>query len=263
MSLSFKLGRTRPKAYHPRLRLNNYLLKSLPPPPLTCDYTPLASSALSQMYGNDTLGDCVIAGIAHVVGVLTGNSDSNNPFIYTQDQIVALYSAIGGYILGDDSTDNGCDEETALAYWQQNGAPIGSHKIVGRLAVDSTNLEECQNALYLFENLVFAVELPNEWISPFPSAPGFIWDVAEDPDPNNGHSFISAGYDSSSFKIDSWGMLGNITNEAVAKYASASSNGQLFTVLSQDSIARASQKAPSGFDWSQLVADFDSLGGAV
>ncbi len=41
------------------------------------------------------------------------------------------------------------------------------------------------------------------------------------------------------------------------------SHGEVYTVVSTDGINKASQKAPNGFDWSQLTADFDSMGGSV
>ena len=78
---TFKLGRKRPVARCPRFALKNYLTRSMPAPPATCDYTKSAAAALSQMYDNDTLGDCVIAGMAHVVGVLTGNVGPK-PFLF-------------------------------------------------------------------------------------------------------------------------------------------------------------------------------------
>jgi hypothetical protein len=149
----FKMGRKRPVARCPRLSLRNYLMRSLPQPPATCDYTKKASSALAKVYGNDTLGDCVIAGMAHLVGVLTGNAGSK-PFVYNNGQIVALYSAIGGYVPGNPATDQGCDEQTALNYWENNGAPAGSpHKIAGWLAVNGADPNEYRTALWLFENL--------------------------------------------------------------------------------------------------------------
>ena len=37
--------------------------------------------------------------------------------------------------------------------------------------------------------------------------------------------------------------------------------GQPFPKSTQDAINKATQKAPAGFDWSQLIADFDSMGG--
>ena len=63
--------------------------------------------------------------------------------------------------------------------------------------------------------------------------------------------------------FDTWGMTGLMTDAAIAKYATQSANGELYTVVSQDGMDKATQKAPNGFDWSQLTADFDSMGGSV
>lgn len=254
-----KLGRRRPIAKGPRLSLRNYLLKALPPPPATVDYRGRAFPALSQMYMNDTLGDCVIAGMAHVVGVLTSNA--GDPMIYSNDQIVQLYSAIGGYVPGDPSTDNGCDELTALNYWQQTGAPAGSHKIAGYVSVDPSDPEEVRTALWLFENLFFGLELPDAWINPFPSASGFIWGVAGAADPNNGHCVIGCGYTQGGVTIDTWGLAGVMTNAAIAQYCAEENGGALYSVLSSDAILAAHTKAPNGFDWTQLQADFQAIGG--
>ncbi len=268
--LTFKLARKRPVARCPRLSLKNYLMHSLPAAPKQCDYTKAASAALSQVYDNNTLGDCVIAGMAHVVGVLTGNAGTP-PFIYTSQQIIALYSAIGGYVPGDPSTDQGCDEQTALNYWMHNGAcppnttlPGGDkHNIAGWIAVDATDPVEFRTAMWLFENLYFGIELPDAWVNPIPSASGFVWNVAGAPDPNNGHCVAGVGYTSKGVTFDTWGMTGLMTNAAIAKYATRTANGELYTVVSMDAIDKATQKAPYGFDWSQLVADFDSMGGNV
>ena len=259
---SFRLGRKRPVARCPRLRLRNYLTRRLPAPPAQCDYREPAKTALSNVYENDTLGDCVIAGIAHVVGVLTANA-GQPPFIYTNSQIIELYSAIGGYVPGDPTTDQGCDEQTALNYWENQGAPKGAHRIAGWISVDATDPTEYRTALWLFENLYFGIELPDAWINPMPSSSGFTWDVAGNPDPNNGHCVAGVAYTAQGVIVDTWGMTGVITDAAVGKYASASGNGELYTIVSQDGINKATQKAPSGFDWSQLVADFDSMGGTV
>lgn len=253
----FKLGRNRPIARGPRLSLKNYLKRTLPSPPPSIDYTEKAKASLNDIYLNDQLGDCVIAGIGHVAGVLTANAGS--PLVLTSAQIIALYSKIGGYVPGDPSTDQGCDEQTALNWWQQNGLP--GHKITGWMAVNAADPVEVRIALWLFENLIFGVELPDAWVNPMPSASGFHWDVAGDPDPDNGHCFVSASYGASNVGIATWGMWGVLSNAAVAKYAGQAGGGELYTVISEDAIAKASQKAPNGFDWTQLLADFDSMKG--
>jgi hypothetical protein len=258
---SYRLGRNRPIARGPRFSLHNYLMRGIPAPPTSCDYSKPAAAALANIYGNDTLGDCVIAGIAHVVGVLTAGVGS--PYIYTSEQIIALYSAIGGYVPGEPATDKGCDEVTALNYWENNGAPAGAHKIAGWLSVNAADPAEYRTALWLFENLYFGLELPDAWINPMPSAPGFTWDVAGKADPSNGHCVAGVAYNAQGVTIDTWGMTGLLTDKAIAKYGSSDSHGEVYTVVSVDGINKASQKAPSGFDWSQLVADFDSMGGSV
>jgi hypothetical protein len=58
-------------------------------------------------------------------------------------------------------------------------------------------------------------------------------------------------------------MTGRLTDKAIAKYCTPHAHGDVYTVVSQEAINQASQKAPNGFDWSQLIADFDSMGGSV
>jgi hypothetical protein len=260
--LTFRLGRKRPVARCPRFSLHNYLMRGLPAPPATADYSKPAAAALANVYCNDTLGDCVIAGIGHVVGVLTAGA-TGSPFVYTNDQIIQLYSAIGGYVPGQPSTDQGCDEQTALNYWENNGAPAGSHRIAGWLSVNAADPTEYRAALWLFENLYFGLELPDAWINPMPAESGFTWNAAGPADPNNGHCVVGVGYTAQGVTIDTWGMTGTLTDKAIAKYGTQDSHGEVYTVVSQDAISQASQKAPNGFDWSQLIADFDSMGGSV
>jgi len=256
-----KLGGYRHNPYPgPHFRLKNYLMASLPAPPTALDWTKSASAVLADVYGNDSMGDCVIAALFHLLGVWTGNAGA--AFHATLAEIIAMYSAIGNYVPGDPSTDNGCDMTTALNWIVAHGFPNGD-KPLGWVRIDATNKTEVQQAIYLFEGIDFGVGLPDKWISPFPSANGFTWDVAGDADPNNGHSFMAAGYDTSGVTIDTWGLLGKLTYAAIAKYAVASSGGELDILLSADMIAKAAQKAPNGFDWQSLVADFDSMGGTV
>jgi hypothetical protein len=255
----FRMGRRRPLARCPRFSLRNYLMKDLAAPPGSCDYSAKAGKALSQLYLNDKLGDCVIAGIGHVVGVLTAGA--GDQFVYSDDQILQLYEAIGGYVPGHANTDDGCDEQTALNYWQHHGAPSGTHKIAGWVAVNGADPTEYRTALWLFENLYFGLELPDKWVSPMPTKPGFTWDAAGPPNPDNGHCVVGVGYSNKGVRICTWGMLGTLTDDAVEKYATTAGSGELYTVISQDAINRATQKAPAGFDWSQLIADFDSMGG--
>jgi hypothetical protein len=243
------------------MKFKDYQTKSFPTPPASGDYRPKAAAALSNVYLNDSLGDCVIAWMAHAIGVFTGNA-TGTPTTFTDQQIIAEYGAIGGYVAGDPSTDNGCDEGTALDYWLSKGF-AGAHQIAGFLAVDPTNAQECRDAIWLFETLMFGVGLPDAWVSPMPESSGFVWDVAGDAVQDNGHCFGSANWSPGSLGVETWGMNGGITDAAVAKYAANAAGGQLFTVITQEGLIRATGRAPNGFDFPQLTADFVGMGGSI
>ncbi len=254
---SFKLGRRRPVARGPRLRLRNYLLKSFPAAPASADYAAKPAAFLSQILGNDALGDCTAAGAFHIGGTLLANAGQPIPF--TEADVVKFYSATTGYVPGDEATDQGGNEQDVLNYWMRIGLLPDQHQISGYVAIDATSADEVKAALWLFENLYFGVELPAAWIDPMPGASGFIWDVAGNPDADNGHCFAGVGYGGAGVTIDTWGMLGTITWAAIKKYASTAGQGELYAVLGPDAIDKASGKAPNGFDASQLAADLDSM----
>ncbi len=222
-------GRRRPIAPSIALNARHILRADLPAPPSSTNYRTAASKALRAMLMNDSLGDCVCAGRGHRIGVNTANAGA--PFVYTDAMVLADYEAIGGYVPGDDSTDQGCDMATAANYGVSHGYADGS-KDVGWLSIDATNKTEVMQMIYLFETIDFGVELPDAWISPFPSADGFVWGVAGAPDPQNGHCFEGVDY-------------------------------ELMVHLNADQINKAMQKAPNGVDWAKLIAFFDEAGGHV
>jgi hypothetical protein len=250
-------GRRRPKT-RLHLQLRDYLLpKGLPPPPLMLDYyTTPTVQPLSQMYGNDTVGDCVEAEMLHTVGVLTGNAGSGA--VFTTDQAISLYSSITGYNPSDPSTDQGTDIPTALSYWTQHPI-LGAHQITGSLAVDATNQNQVKSALWLTENLMLGLELPDAWVSPAPGESGFVWDLSGTGDPENGHCILAFSYDSLGVLVSTWGMVGHLTWAALAEYCASAANGELYTVLSTDQLSKAKALTPKGLNWAQLESDFAAL----
>ena len=260
----YKLGRTRPQPGRPKLHLQNYLMKAaLPQPPAAGHYSRAAEAALALPYLNTDLGDCAIAGPLHCIDVIMGNAGSV-PTQFSDADVVSLYSAIGGYdpsktdAQGNNPTDAGCDEQTMLSYWQTKG--MAGHKIAGWISVKP---EDARTAMWLFENLIFGLELPDAWVDPAPAENGFTWDVAGDPDQNNGHCFIGVGWNDNGIIVDSWGLIGQVTYAAIAKYAVPGDGGELYAVVSQEMLDKATQKAAAGVDWTQMVADFDALGGGL
>jgi hypothetical protein len=254
-----KFGRKRPVGTAPRLRLSNYLRQTLPAPPTSVDYRQKAETSLRDIYGNDQLGDCVIASRYHGVGVATGNAGGE--FHATKAQIIADYSKIAGYVPGDPSTDNGTDENTAQNYWLQHGFANGTRPL-GAIAIDASNKTEVMTAIWLFEGADICMELPDPWIDPFPSSDGFTWDGST-PDNNNGHCVQAVGYDSIGVIIDTWALFGTLTWTALASLAVPATYGSLYVTLTPDLLSKGQSKVPAGVDWSSLVSDFDAMGGNV
>jgi hypothetical protein len=259
LSNGYKMGCRRPSRPLSRLRLSDYLrLASIPTPPATVSYSKLAIKALSQVYMNATLGCCVDSGGGHAIGVYTGNADNGNPIIFTNSQIISQYSTDGGYVPGDENTDNGVDPVTALNNWKSVG--FQGSKILGWASIDGSNMYLVRAALYLFEVVMFAAALPDAWINPFPSTNGFTWGLSGPPDPDNGHFFVGIGYDTTgNVMIDTWGLLGMITPAATGYYTAQASGGALYVAFSEQSIVKATQKAPNGFDSAQLLSDLSLI----
>ena len=212
---------------------------------------------LTQMFLNNELGDCVIAARARRIGLLTGNSTST-PFIYTDAQLDTEYGRIGGYVVGDEATDNGCDPVASASDGVKNGY-ADSSKDAGYVQVDATNQQECMTAVDVTCGAVdLSVALPDAWINAqMPSANGFVWDVAGDPDPSNGHNIAVVDYSPQGLVVDTWGLIGTVTWAAAAKYGIQSNGGMLIAHVNQDAIAKATRMAPDGFDWPTMVAYFD------
>lgn len=259
------LGRRRPAGIRRKLHFHNYLkLSTLPTPPVSCDYSPLALPALRKIYLNATYGCCVEAGAFHMQGIFTGNAGRACE-IFADANVKTVYSAWGGFDpRHPQTTDNGTDEETAWTDWQKNGLINGQNKIAGWMNIDAANVQEYTAAAWLFESLAYGVELPDAWISPFPSHDGFVWDVAGYSNPENGHCFVTVGYKpNGAMIIDTWALFGTITAAANAKYATQGDAGAMYAIISQDSLNKATKKAPAGVDWQALVHDFNNLGGSL
>lgn len=255
-------GRKIPRVPHTTLKFKHLVRTAgVVAPPPAMDLTPSSITVQRNVEMNDTLGDCVIAGRAHRIGLITGAAGS--PFAYTQAQVLAEYERVGGYVPGNANSDNGCDMTVAAEDGVKTGYADGS-KDAGFVTVDAANKNEVMTAFYLLENGDLGLALPDAWVNPFPEKDGVVWDVAGDPDPENGHCVQIVGYGATGVLINTWGLFIWITWAALAKYGVTKGSGELIVHANQDQIAKATAKSPEGFDWATVVQFFDtSLGGTV
>jgi hypothetical protein len=254
------LGCQLPIATPPMMRLANYRRKSMPTPPSKVGYGAKATKTLGQAFLNTSESDCVIAAGGHLLGVVSANSGTE--LILTDAQVNVQYSAIGGYVPGNPATDTGCNPYVALAYWMETGWPQGV-VASGMALMDALDQENCMDGIFLFENALCWLGLPDKWINPFPEKSGFIWDLDGPSNPANGHMVMAYGYGRDGLLIDSWGLLGLMTWPAVQKYLVPALNGGIATLLLSDTIANGENVSPSGFAWANLKADIYAMGGMM
>lgn len=223
----------------------------------------MLSVLLTQMFLNNQLGDCVIAARARRIGLLTGNA-AGSPFIYSDQQLDAEYGRIGGYVVGDASTDNGCDPTVSADDGVKVGYADGS-KDAGWVAVDAANKNEAMLANYVTCGACdLSMALPDAWVgASMPQKDGDVWDVAGDPNPANGHNVAVIDHDATKgLLIDTWGLRVWVTWAAAAKYGVQANGGMLIAHVNMDAISKVTHQAPDGFDWAAMLTYFDQdLGG--
>jgi len=259
-------GRKRPvvtPASHPHLfrSVKKYLTGTVPDAP-DYDYFAAASTAEHDILANDQLGDCTAAGACHLAEVFSANAGT--PAVLTRDDAIKFYSLSTGYDPNDPSTDQGGDEVQVCNTWRDKGLDgNGAHAIKGYLVVDATDPVMMKYTGWLFEGHYYGLELDSSWPQSV-SGDGFIWDTGT-PNPNEGHCIVSASAKGLRaallMGVNSWGYLGWLTQSAQANFLTPQAGGNAFVIVTDEIVARATQKAPNGLDWMTLMADVQSLGG--
>jgi len=203
------------------------------------------------MYLNDVYGDCVIAAAGHAIQEWTAYAGSE--VTITDADILAGYEAVGGYVPGDASTDNGCDMLSALQYWKATG--FGGHKIAGFVSVDPTNQAEVEQAIYLLGNVYMGIALP---LSAQDQTAWKFTGITGDGSPGSwgGHCVIANSYASGPYTgvtVITWGAPLWASWKFVRRYVD-----ECYAIITTDWLNSLGQ-SPEGFDLDQLRADLAQL----
>jgi hypothetical protein len=245
-----RLGK-KPVRVDPRtLKFATYLRpEALPTPPEEVSWVVKVPSW--PMMLNDRLGSCTCAAAGHMIE--QWSYYAGDEYIPTDDQILAAYEILGGYIPGQPDTDGGANILEVLNYWRQVG--IADHKIVAYVSVNRTDRQEIIEAIRMFGSLYLGVELP--W-----SARGMDkWYVADGgtatelgfPGGWGGHAVPLFAASPKTLTCVTWGRRLKMSWNFFEDYAS-----ELYAILSQDWIEKQG-KSPSGFDLAALQADLAQL----
>lgn len=152
--LSVKTGRC--AAIHTRKTMRSALImaKALdalgPGPKTTNDYRVAVNRTTNGdwgMLGNDNAGDCVWADSGHHLMLRTANA-AGAIIVPTAEDVLACYSAVTGYVPGNEATDRGTDEVTAMAYLKTTG--LLGHKSNDYGTIDPLNQDHVRWCVELF-----------------------------------------------------------------------------------------------------------------
>lgn len=158
--MRYRLG-LKPVQEQPRVRLRDYLKSDLPS---VDDLTfPLghADAIQPQMFGNDVLGNCAVAG--SIEEIRLANALRGVEVNFTTETAIENYSAITGYVPGDPSTDEGTDVHELYNYRKMVGiadADGNRHKILAYAGL-TPDFDELLVALSLFDMVGIGIQVPD------------------------------------------------------------------------------------------------------
>lgn len=215
------------------------------PPDASFDY-PGALTAPLGMYLNDRLGCCVCSDTAHTTMLRTANTSATT-IIPTDDDVLKLYEAVGGYDPSDPGTDGGCVESDMEQYLINTG--FLGHKLDATAAVNPHNIDHVKWTVQLFGSCRIGFQVPAFCMDQFNN--GKPWDVTASGDQSieGGHDVPIVGYSMNTFTVITWGKYQKMTRAFFEQYAD-----EAHAELAYDWI-REQGTAPSGFDLNTLAAD--------
>jgi hypothetical protein len=242
---SFRFGKHPPKVDYRTLLYKTYTGDAVQAPPAADNTLPRVYAKLGvndptilfPMDGNDTLGDCTIAALAHAVTVYRGLAGKRD--IMTQQTAVKLYMHLTGGV------DSGLNELDVLNYWQSH--PVAKDKIIAYVKIDPKNHAHVQQAIWLFGGVYLGFQVQQNCVQEFnahqPWTPG--------PLTNDGHAVFAVGYDQDELTVLTWG------NTQLATWAWWDECvDEAYAILPPD--AKAQNWAP-GFNFVQLEADLQAV----
>jgi len=245
----YRFGKHPPKQDYRTLRFKDYVTSRLAPPPPSNNVLERLKISIKDptelfpMDGNDTLGDCTIAALAHAQTTFRGLVGQEK--IMTKNAVVKLYFHL------TNGVDSGLNELDVLNYWQSNR--VDDDELIAFVKIDPKNHTHVEQAIHLFGGVYLGFQVQQNCVQEFDARKP--WTPA--PLTNDGHAVFAVAYDPNSVTVltwgntqqGTWGWWDECVDEAYALLPPA---------------ARKHGFAP-GFDIAQLEADLNLVadGGGV
>lgn len=222
----------------------------LPKPPLVFGRPNLVTDW--GLFSNDSIGDCVWAGAAHETMLWRALAGETSKF--TDQDVLADYSAVTGYNPRDPDSDQGTDMQAAASFRQKTGIrdSLGqSHKIGGYVALKPGNLDQLALAAFLFGAAGIGLQLPSSVFDQFDRAEPF--SVVDGSPIEGGHYISIVGRNSNgNFLGVTWGRLQAISPAFLSRFMDEGI-AYISTEFLKDDLS------PRGMDYSTLQNDLALL----
>jgi len=196
---AYRFGKHPKKSDYRTLRLRDYLTPAISAPPASCNvltkvYSNLNTTDPTKLFpmdGNDTLGDCTIAALAHAVTVYTGLIGKQA--IMSKNDVVKLYKHLTG------GKDSGLHELDVLKYWRQNAVPGG--EILAFISIDPKNHTHIEQAIALFGGVYLGFQVQQNCVQEFDARQPW----TPSPLTRDGHAVFAVEYDQNGVTVLTWG----------------------------------------------------------
>jgi hypothetical protein len=249
---NYCFGKLEPRISYKTPLFSAYATAELPAPPASFSILPrvyqafgitnpaMRNSPIFLMDDNDTVGDCTIAGVAHIITIWCAMVGVKG--IMSPKACLQLYYALTG------GQDTGLVELSVLDYWSLH--PIYGTKIKGHVSVKPSNMTHVKQALTLSPGLYLGMQCQENAVQDFdagkPWTPGALTE--------DGHCIAMTGYDDGKQEVEllTWGGVQYATYDWLSECVD-----EIHCLLPPEA------KNPAfmpGFDYAQLQADLKKIG---
>ena len=210
------------------------------------------------MCGNDTVGNCVLAGGDHETMLWT--REGGNPADFSDKTAISDYSAVTGYDPDDPNTDQGTNVRDALNYRRKTGLVDikGKRHMIGAyVGIDPSKIDEkgrpyeLLNAAYIFSAVGIGIQFPDTAMEQFNK--GEPWTIVKGAKIEGGHYVCVVGFDGTYIIVVTWGKLQKMSIDFFLKYCD-----EAWAILSQE-LLNSQGKSPEGFDLPTLQNDLTHI----
>ena len=243
----YRFGKHASKHDYRTLRFQDYVTAKLAAPPASCNiltrvYENLKISDPTKLFpmdGNDTLGDCTIAALAHAVTTYRGMIGKKQ--IMPQASVIKLYRKLTG------GEDTGLNELDVLNFWRRH--VVTGDEILAFASIEAKNHTHIKQSIELLGGVYLGFQCQENCQEDFdahrPWTPGKLT--------HDGHAVYAVAYDHTGVTVLTWGNTQQATwawwDECV---------DEAYAILPPE--AKSAGFAP-GLDLAKLQADLNEVAG--